>query len=179
MQQALSSFSTENFSIQNITLSSSSSSSPSLQWEYDEALYGEFNRKSYVKGLKRDITKDDLDNCKRFKESNTYFNFEGLSKELDDIELSEDSVYMDSTRLNAAFSFLTQFSDSTSSNNNFRPLAYFSLNNSCLHEISFEFALMSSVTPNACSTKLNSTDLDVLNISSCSDLSHKQRRITL
>ena len=108
MQQALTSFSTENFSIQNITLSSSSSSSPSLQWEYDEALYGEFNRKSYVKGLKRDITKDDLDNCKRFKESNTYFNFEGLSKELDDIELSEDSVYMESTRLNAAFSFLTQ-----------------------------------------------------------------------
>ena len=172
MQQTLSSFSTENFSIENISLSLSSSAS-SLQFESDEALYTEFNRKSYVKGLKRDITKDDLNNCKRFKESNTYFNFEDLSKELDDIELSEG--------LNAAFSFSTQFSGSTSNNNNSRPipLAYFSLNNSCLHDLSFEFGLMSSVTPNACSTKLNSTDLDVLNISSCSDLSQKQRRITL
>ena len=175
MQETLSSYSTllENFSFTNIT------SSSSIQFESEESYnqMNEFHRKAYVKGLKRDITKNELDNCKRFKESNTYFNFEGLSKELDDIELSGESNYMESREMNATFSFSSQIKDDT--NCKTIPLVYFSLNNSCLHDISFEFSLMSNITPCACSTKLNSTDLEILNISSCSISSQKQRRNTL
>ena len=107
-----------------------------------------------------------LDNdCKRFKDGNTFFNFEELSKELDDIEF-DSSDYMDaqsSQDMNAV----------TSSQS--------SVINKSLNEQNFVFVLKHDKSPNACSTKLdmNGTDLDVLNISSWSGSVQRHRRNSL
>ena len=94
MQQSLSSYAIQNFSFSNV-------SSSSAQCEYQE-LCNQIQPyhhpyQVYSKSIKRGITNDDLvlKSSKRFKEYNTFFNFEELSKELDDIEFGS-SDYFDS-----------------------------------------------------------------------------------
>ena len=141
MLESLSLYASENFSFIN-------ESSSSIQSEKKE----KFNQK----GLKREITNNDLDtDCKRFKGSNTFLNFEELCMELDDIEF-DSSDYMEWQ------SFQDMNVDSPSQ---------LSIINNCLID----------KAPNACSTKIymNGTNLDVLNISSCSVSVQRHRRNTL
>jgi hypothetical protein len=141
MLESLSLYASENFSFIN-------ESSSSIQSEKKE----KFNQK----GLKREITNNDLDNdCKRFKGSNTFLNFEELCMELDDIEF-DSSGYME----------WQSFQDMNVDSPSQLSIIY----NSLIHK-----------APNACSTKIdmNGTNLDVLNISSCSVSVQRHRRNTL
>ena len=159
MLESLSLYASENFSFIN-------ESSSSIQSEHKERFNQKHDYQVNKKGLKREITNNDLDNdCKRFKDSNTFLNFEKLCKELDDIEF--DSIdYMDWQ------SFQDTIVDSPSQ---------LSVINNSLNEKNFGFVLKGDQVPNACSTKIdmNGTDLDVLNISSCSVSVQRHRRNTL
>jgi hypothetical protein len=167
MQQSLSLYAIENFSFSNV-------SSSSAQCEYQELCnqiqpyYHPYQ--VYSKSVKRGITNDDLvlNSSKRFKEYNTFFNFEELSKELDDMEFGSSDCF-----------------DSQSSGgmkvagDSFAHSAKTPGVNDCLCDKSYENDLMDNNMPNACSTMLNSTDLEILNISSCSLSSPRKRRNTL
>jgi len=149
MLESLSLYASENFSFID-------ESSSSIQSEHKEIFNQKLDDQIYKKGLKREITNNDLDNdCKRFKGSNTFLNFEELCMELDDIEF-DSSGYMEWQ------SFQDMNVDS--------PSQLSIINNSLIHK-----------APNACSTKIdmNGTNLDVLNISSCSVSVQRHRRNTL
>jgi len=156
MLESLSLYASENFSFTN-------ESSSSIQSEHKERFNQKHDYQVNKKGLKREITNTDLGNdCKRFKDtntlihgSNTFLNFEELCMELDDIEFGS-SDYMEWQ------SFQDMNVDS--------PSQLSIINNSLIDK-----------APNACSTKIymNGTDLDVLNISSCSVSVKRHRRNTL
>ncbi len=167
MQQSLSLYATENFSFSNV-------SSSTAQCEYKEICNQiqpcHHSYQVYGKGIKRGITDDDLViNCsKRFKEYNTFFNFEELSKELDEIEF-DSSDYFASQSSEAMKVTADSFAHSIK----------ISALTECLCDKSLEFDLVDNKAPNACSTMLNGTDLEILNISSCSLSSPRKRRNTL
>ena len=167
MQQSLSLYATENFSFSNV-------SSSTAQCEYEEICNQiqpyHHPYQVYGKGVKRGITNDDLaiNSSKRFKEYNTFFNFEELSKELDDIEFGS-SDYLDSQQSEGMKVTGDLFAHSIQT----------SAIKDCLCDKSLEFDLMDNKIPNACSTMLNCTDLEILNISSCSLSSPRKRRNTL
>ena len=132
-------------------------------------------RRPYGKGLKRDITKEDMQMRKKLKESETFFNFSELSKELDEIETCQQEF-----QESDAHRFFTHSQDSRDSEEELCvPLVYHSLNNSCIKNVCFELGFRPIILPAACSTRLNSTDLEVLNISSVSFSLANQRRVTM
>jgi hypothetical protein len=167
MQHSLSLYATENFSFSNV-------SSSSAQCEYEEICNQiqpyHHTYQVYSKGVKRGITNDDLaiNSSKRFKEYNTFFNFEELSKELDDIDFGS-SDYLDSQQSEGMKVAADSFTNSIQT----------SAINDCLCDKSYENDLMDNKIPNACSTMLNGTDLEILNISSCSVSVSRKRRNTL
>jgi hypothetical protein len=159
MLQSLSLYGNENFSLIN-------ESSSSVRFEHEERFNQIKDYQAYKKGLKRDISNNDVEyECKRFKDSNTFFNFEDLSKELDEIEFGA-SDYMDSQ---------------SCQDMNVATLSQMSVMNNCLNDKNIGFVSKADKAPNACSTKLdmNGTDLDILNISSCSVSVQRHRRNTL
>ena len=135
------------------------------------------SRKAYGKGIKRDITRDEMPSRKKFKESDTLFDFNELSKELNEIDLNS-KIYPKS---NASADSVQDASMSSEPSDEVQeiPGVYYSLNNSCIKELCYEFGFRPIVLPEACSTRLNSTDLEILNISSASFQLTNQRRITM
>ena len=176
-------------------------STPRAEFEFDHVSYDSplssspyalvtSSRTSHGKGIKRTFTNDEemsqSCNKKKMRPNYSYFNFSEISKELQDIENysriskrhsgDEDFTESDNDR---SLCDLDATGASTSA-------CYYSLNECCVERCFWPKGFLQPYSMDQtcssiaiCSTRLNSTDVDTMNISSASCAFRNPRRLTL